>query len=159
MKGGEDRYCRADGGSRSSILLEARANMGKQLWDRPTVRTLLDRTVANGSAAGRASGISEKSHQSKLSKDEANDQQERFRAAKLTDMQCAFPNMHTTDSLMGERNSYTGNRPCTKSDRCSSTAGGDRGNLRVMVRCHKPLTGEAIPWATHATTRRAGKGN
>ena len=133
--------------------------MGKQLRDRYTVRTLLDRTVANGLAAGRASSSSVKSHQPKLPKDEANDQQERFRAAKLTDVQCAFPNMHTTDSLMGERNSYTGNRPCTKSDRCSSTAGGDRGNLRVMVRCHKPLPRDAIPCAAHATTRRAGKGN
>ena len=133
--------------------------MGKQLRDRYTVRTLLDRTVANGLAAGRASSSSVKSHQPKLPKDEANDQQERFRAAKLTDVQCAFPNMHTTDSLMSERNYYTGNRPCTKSDRCSSTSGGDRGNFRVIVRSHKPLTGEAIPCATHATTRRAGKGN
>ena len=133
--------------------------MGKQLRDRYTVRTLLDRTVANGLAAGRASSSSVKSHQTKLPKYEASDQQERFLAATLTDVQCAFPNMHTTDSLMGERNSYTGNRPCTKSDRCSSTAGGDRGNFRVIVRGHKPLTGEAIPCATHATTRRAGKGN
>ena len=133
--------------------------MGKQLRDRYTVRTLLDRTVANGLAAGRASSSSVKSHQPKLPKDEANDQLERFRAATQTDVQCAFPNMHTTDSLMSERNYYTGNRPCTKSDRCSSTAGGDRGNFRVIVRGHKPLTGEAIPCATHATTRRAGKGN
>ena len=78
--------------------------MGKQLRDRYTVRTLHDRTVANGLAAGRASSSSVKSHQPKLPKDEANDQQERFRAAKLTDVQCAFPNMHTTDSLMSERN-------------------------------------------------------
>ena len=133
--------------------------MGKQLRDCYTVRTLLERTVVNGLAAGRASSISEKSHQTKLPKDEANDQLERFLAARQTDVQCAFPNMHTTDSPMGERNSYTGNRPCTKSDRCSSTAGGDRGNFRVIVRGHKPLTGEAIPCATHATTRRAGKGN
>ena len=133
--------------------------MGKQLRDCYTVRTLLERTVVNGLAAGRASSISAKSHQTKLPNDEANDQLERFLAARQTDVQCAFPNMHTTDSLMGERNSYTGNRPCTKSDRCSSTAGGDRGNFRVIVRSHKPLTGEAIPCATHATTRRAGKGN
>ena len=78
--------------------------MGKQLWDRYTVRTLLDRTVASGSAAGRVSSNSVKFRQTKLPKDEANDQQERFRAAKLTDVQCAFPNMHTTDSLMSERN-------------------------------------------------------
>ena len=133
--------------------------MGKQLWDHYTVRTLLDRTVANGSAAGRASSSSVKFPQTKLPKDEASDQRKRFLAATLTDVQCAFPNMHTTDSLMGERNSYTGNRPCTKSDRCSTTAGGDRGNLRVMVRCHKPLSRDAIPCAAHATTRRAGKGN
>ena len=133
--------------------------MGKQLRDRYTVRTLLDRTVANGLAAGRASSSSVKSHQPKLPKDEANDQQERFRAATQTDVQCAFPNMHTTDSPMGERNYYTGNRPCTKSDRCSFTSGGDRGNFRVIVRSHKPLTGEAISCATHTTTRRAGKGN
>ena len=133
--------------------------MGKQLRDCFTVRTLLERTVVNGLAAGRASSISEKSHQTKLPKDEASDQQERFRAATQTDVQCAFPNMHTTDSPMGERNSYTGNRPCTKSDWCGTTAGGDRGNLRVMVKCHKPLSRGATPCAAHATTRRAGKGN
>ena len=112
--GGEDRYCRADGGSRSGILLGARANEGKQSWDRFTVRTLLNRTVANGLAAGSASNGRVKLSQTKLPKEDASDRLKRFLAAEMTKVQCAIPNMHTTDSRMGERNSYTGNRPCTE---------------------------------------------
>ena len=148
-----------DGESRSRMLLGGWANKVKQSWDRYTVRTLLNRTVANGLAAGSASNSRVKPSQTKLPKEKSSDRRQRFLAAEMTKVQCAIPNMHTTDSLMSERNYYTGNRPCTKSDRCSSTAGGDRGNFRVIVRGHKPLTGEAIPCATHATTRRAGKGN
>jgi len=141
------------------MLLGEWANEVKQSWDRFTVRTLLNRTVANGLAAGSASISRVQLSQTSLPKEKSSDRRQRLLAAEMTKVQCAIPNMHTTDSRMGERDSYTGNRPCTESDRCGTTTGGDRGNLRVMVRCHKPLTGEAIPCAAHATTRRAGKGN
>ena len=157
--GGEDRHCSADGESRSRMLLEAWANGGKWLWDGFTVRPLLFRGVANGLAMPNAFSLRIVMSPAKLPKDETSDRRKRFLAAETTKVQCAILIMHNTDGRVGERNSYTGNRPCTKSDRCSTTAGGDRWNLRVMVRCHKSLTGEAIPCAAHATTRRAGKGN
>ena len=157
--GGEDRHCSADEESRSRMLLEAWANGGKWLWDGFNMRPLLYRGVANGLAMPNAFSLRIVMSPTKLPKDETSDRQIRFLAAETTKVQCAILIMHTTDGRMGERNSYTGNRPCTRSDQCSTTAGGDWGNLRVMVRCHKPLTGEAIPCAAHATTRRAGKGN
>ena len=157
--GGEDRHCSADGESRSRMLLETWANGGKWLWDGLSARPMLFRGVANGLAMPNAFSLRIVMSPTKLPKDETSDRRKRFLAAETTKVQCAILIMHTTDGRMGDRNYYTGNRPCTKSDRCSSTAGGDRGNFRVIVRGHKPLTGEAIPCATHATTRRAGKGN
>ena len=141
------------------MLLGGWANEGKQSWDRSTVKPWLFRSVANGLAMAITRDICGKLSPTTLPKEKTNDRRQRFLAAELTKVQCAIPNMHTTDSRMGERDSYTGNRPCTESDRCGTTTGGDRGNLRVMVRCHKPLPRDAIPCAAHATTRRAGKGN
>ena len=157
--GGEDRHCSADGESRSRMLLEAWANRGKWLWDGLSARPMLFRGVADGLAMPNASSLRIVMSPTKLPEDETSDRQKRFLAAETTKVQCAILIMHTTDGRMGERNSYTGNRPCTESDRCGTTTRGDRRNLRVMVRCHKPLTGEAIPCAAHATTRWTGKGN
>ena len=141
------------------MLLEAWANGGKWLWDGFTVRPLIFRGATNDLAMPNTFSLGIVLSPTNLPKDETSDRRKRFLAAETTKVQCAILIMHTTDGRMGERNSYTGNRPCTESDRCGTTTGGDRGNLRVMVRCHKPLTGEAIPCAAHATTRRAGKGN
>jgi hypothetical protein len=157
--GGEDRHCSADGESRSRMLLEARANGGKWSWDGFTARPLLFRGVANGLAMANAFSLRLVLTPTKLPKDETSDRRKRFLAAEMTKVQGAILNMHTTDSRMGERNSYTGNRPCTERRLVRHHDRGDRRNLRVMVRCHKPLTRGTIPCATHATTRRAGKGN
>ena len=141
------------------MLLEAWANGGKWLWDSFTARLLLFRGVTNDLALPNAFSLGILMSPTKLLKDETSDRRKRFLAAETTKVQCAILIMHTTDGRMGDRNYYTGNRPCTKATGAALRQGGDRGNLRVMVRCHKPLTGEAIPCATHATTRRAGKGN
>ena len=112
------------------MLLEAWANGGKWLWDGLSARPMLFRGVANGLAMPNAFSLRIVMSPAKLPKDETSDRRKRFLAAETTKVQCAILIMHNTDGRMGERNSYTGNRPCTKSDRCSTTAGGDRWNLR-----------------------------
>ena len=149
-----------DGESRSRMLLGGWANEGKRSWDRFTVRTLLNRTVANGLAAGSASNSRVKLSQTSLPKEKSSDRRQRFLAAEMTKVQCAIPNMHTTDSRMGERNSYTGNRPCTEK---RPVRHHDKGRPEKFTSDGKMsqtvVTRDAIPCAAHATTRRAGKGN
>ena len=148
-----------DGESRSRMLLGEWANEVKQSWDRFTVRTLLNRTVANGLAAGSASNSRVKLSQTSLPKEKSSDRRQRFLAAEMTKVQCAIPNIHTTDSRMGERNSYTGNIPCTEK---RPVRHHDKGRPEKFTSDGKMSqtveTRDAIPCAAHATTRRAGKG-
>ena len=103
-----------DGESRSRMLPGGWANEGKRSWDGFIVKPWLFRSVANGLAVAITRNIRAKLSQTSLPKEKTSDRRQRFLAAELTKVQCAIPNMHTTDSQMSERNSYTGNRPCTE---------------------------------------------
>ena len=138
------------------MLLEAWANRGKWLWDGLSARPMQFRGVADGLVMPNASSLRIVMFPAKLPKDETSDRRKRFLAAETTKVQCAILIMHTTDGRMGERNSYTGNRPCTRSDQCSTTAGGlgkftsdgkmsqtvDRGGNPLCNTCHDKAGGE-----------------
>ena len=158
--GGEDRFCRMDGESRSRMLLGGWANEGKRSWDECMVKPLQFRSVANGWAVAITRDNCGKLSPTSIPKEKTSDRRQRSRAAEMTKVQCAIPNMHTTDSRMGERNSYTGNRPCTEK---RPVRHHDKGRLVKITSDGKMsqtvVTGDAILCAAHATTRRAGKGN
>ena len=158
--GGEDRYCRMDGESRSRMLLGAWANEGKRSWDGFIVKPWLFRSVANGLAVAITRDICSKLSPTSLPKEKTSDRRQRFRAAEMTKVQCAIPNMHTTGNRMGERNSYTSNRPCIQK---RPVRHHDRGRPEKFTSDGKMsqtvVTRDAIPCAAHATTRRAGKRN
>ena len=149
-----------DGESRSRMLLGAWANEGKRSWDGFIVKPWLFRSVANGLAVAITGNIRARLSQTSLPKEKTSDRRQRFRAAELTKVQCAIPIMHTTDSRIGERNSYTGNRPCTQK---RPVRHHDKGRPEKFTSdgkmSHSVVTRDAIPCAAHTTTRRAGKGN
>ena len=158
--GGEDRYCRMDGESRSRMLLGAWANEGKWSWDGSTVKPWIFRSVANGLTMAITRNIRANLSQTSLPKEKTSDRRQRFLAAEMTKVQCAIPNMHTTGNRMGERVSYTSNRSCTEKrpvrhhDKGRPVKITSDGKMSQTV-----VTGDAIPCAAHATTRRARKGN
>ena len=145
------------------MLLEAWANRGKWLWDGLSARPMQFRGVADGLVMPNASSLRIVMSPTKLPKDETSDRRKRFLAAETTKVQCAILIMHTTDGRMGERNSYTGNRPCTKkrlvrhhdrgrpgkftSDgKMSQTV--DRGGNPLCSTCHDKAGGEGEPTNT-----------
>jgi hypothetical protein len=155
-----DIVASADGESRSRMLLEAWANEGKRSRDGFAVKPLIFRGVANGLAMANAFSLRLVLTPTKLPKDETSNRRKRFLAAEMSKVQGAILNMHTNDSRMGERSSYTGNIPCTEKrlvrhhDKWRPEKFTSDGKMS-----HTVVTREKIPCATHATTRRAGKGN
>ena len=142
------------------MLLGAWANEGKRSWDGFIVKPWLFRSVANGLAVAITRDNCGKLSPTSIPKEKTSDRRQRFLAAEMTKVQCAIPNMHTTGNRMGERVSYTSNRSCTEKrpvrhhDKGRPVKITSDGKMSQTV-----VTGDAIPWAAHATTRRAGKGN